>query len=117
VKIADSADDRRQVDDVRAVVDRLPRLDDVAQVARVDLARLAHPLGRLALVGHANLPLRVGDQAAHDGAADRPGAACYEDSRHASTGTRTRLKTSPAPVEFHGSTSSTSCGSRPSRSS
>ena len=60
--------------------DRLARLVEVAQVAAVDLAALAHPVGRRALVGDADLARGVAQQAAHDGRADRAGAAGDEDA-------------------------------------
>ena len=65
-----------------AAVDRPARLVDVAQVAGVDLAALAHPAGRLALVGDADLPVGVAEQAPHDRGADRAGAARDEHAAH-----------------------------------
>ena len=59
------------------------RLVEVAQVAGVDLAALAHPVRRLALVGDADLVVGVAQQAADDGRADRAGAAGDEDAVHA----------------------------------
>ena len=85
-KFAMPADDRGEVDDVRAAVGRRARLVEVAQVARVDLAALAHPLRRRALVGDADLPVGVAQQAADDGRADRAGAAGDEDAVHAGRG-------------------------------
>ena len=61
---------------------RLARLGEVAQVARVDLAALAHPVRRRALVGDAHLPVGVAQQPAHDRGADRAGAAGDEDAAH-----------------------------------
>jgi hypothetical protein len=58
VEVADPADDRREVDDVRAALRRLGRHADVAQVALDDLAGLAHPARRVALVADADLPVR-----------------------------------------------------------
>ena len=55
---------------------------EVAQVAGVDLAALAHPGRRLALVGHAHLEGRVGQQAPDHGCADRAGAARDEYAVH-----------------------------------
>jgi len=51
-------EDRGEVDHVRAAVRRPPRLVDVAQVTDMDLAALAHPLRRLALVADAVLVAR-----------------------------------------------------------
>ena len=65
-----------------AALHRLARLDEVAQVAGVDLAALAHPLRRLALVGDADLVVGVAQQAADDRRADRAGAAGDEDAVH-----------------------------------
>ena len=59
-----------------------PRLVELAQVARVHLAALAHPARRLALVGHADLEAGVGEQAADDGGADGAGTARDEDAGH-----------------------------------
>jgi hypothetical protein len=70
------------VDHVRAAADRAPRLVRVAQVADVDLARLAHPARRRALVGHADLPVRIAEQPPHDRGADRAGPAGDEDAAH-----------------------------------
>ncbi len=55
----------------------------VAQVAAVDLAALAHPHRRLALVGDADLEVGVAQQAPDDRGADRAGAAGDEDAAHA----------------------------------
>ena len=82
VEVRDPADDRGQMDHVRAAVDRAPRLRDVAQVADVDLAALAHPVGRRPLVGHADLPVRIAQQPPDDGGADRAGAAGDEHAPH-----------------------------------
>ena len=82
VEVGDPADDRRQVDHVRAAPRRLARLVEHAQVAGVDLAALAHPVGRRALVGDAHLEVGVAQQAAHDRRADRAGAAGDEDPVH-----------------------------------
>ena len=59
---------------------------EVAQVAGVDLAALAHPLRRRALVGDADLPVGIAQQPAHDGRADRAGASGDEDAVHAGAG-------------------------------
>ena len=67
---------------MRAAADRAPRLVDVAQVAGVDLAALAHPVRRRPLVGHADLPVRIAEQPPDDRAADRAGAAGDEDAAH-----------------------------------
>ena len=56
-----------------------------AQVAGVDLAAFAHPLGRGALVGDADLIGGVGQQVPHDGGADRAGPAGDEDPAHPPT--------------------------------
>ena len=50
VEVADAADDRGEVDHERAAVHRRARLLQLAQVAGVHLAALAHPLRRRALV-------------------------------------------------------------------
>ena len=55
----------------------------VAQVAAMDLAALAHPRRRVALVGDAHLEVGVAEQAPDDRGADRPGAAGDEDATHA----------------------------------
>jgi hypothetical protein len=78
----DPADDRGQVDDVRAAAHRLARLLELAQVALVDLAALAHPHRRLALIGDADLELGVTQQPPHDRGADRAGAAGDEHPAH-----------------------------------
>jgi hypothetical protein len=82
VEVRDPPDDRGEVDDVGAALHRLARLGVVAQVAGVDLAALAHPLRRLALIGYADLELRVAQQAPDDRGADRAGAACHQDPAH-----------------------------------
>src|SRR5215210_2100474 len=69
---------------------------EAAQIAGVDLAALAHPLRRRALVGDADLPVGVGDQAAHDSGADRAGAAGDEDAVHG----RLRLAAPWRPAPF-----------------
>ena len=68
---------------MRAALDAVARVAQVAQVGGVDLAPLAHPLRRLALVGHADLEARVAQQPPHDGGADRAGAPGDEDAVHA----------------------------------
>jgi hypothetical protein len=83
VEVGDAADDGRQVDDVRAALDRLARLVVVAQVARVDLAALAHPVRGRPLVGDADLEVGVAEQPPHDRRADRAGASGDEDAAHA----------------------------------
>ena len=55
---------------------------EVAQVAGVDLAALAHPLRRLTLVGYPHLVVGVAQQALDDRGADRAGAAGDEDPAH-----------------------------------
>ncbi len=65
----------------------------IAQVAGVDLAGLAHPAGRLALVGHAHLAVGVAHQPAHHGGADRAGAAGDEHAAHSALD-RARSRTS-----------------------
>ncbi len=65
-------------------------LVEVAQVAAVDLAALAHPLRRLALVGDADLEVGVAQQAPHDRRADRAGAAGHQHPAHASAATSSR---------------------------
>src|SRR5205085_2446032 len=80
VEVGDPADDGRQVDDVRAAGHRYGGLLERAQVAGVDLAALADPLGRLALVADADLEGGVAQQSAHHRRADRPGAAGDEDA-------------------------------------
>ena len=62
-----------------------PGLLGHAQVAGVDLAAFAHPLGRGALVGDADLVGGVGQQVPHDGGADRAGAAGDQDPAHPPT--------------------------------
>ena len=59
---------------------------EVAQVAAVDLAALADPLRRLALVADPDLERGVAQQAAHDRGADRAGTAGDEDPAHAGRG-------------------------------
>ena len=104
VEVRDAADDRGEVDDVRAAADRLARLGEVAQVAAVDLAALAHPLRGLALVGDADLERGIAEQAAHDGRADRAGAAGDEDAVHAGV-ERTRTRTTPSSRPLRASSS------------
>ena len=82
VEVADPADDRREVDHVGAASGRRGGLARIAQVAGVDLARLAHPGGRLELVRDPHLPLGVADQPPDDGGADGPGTARDEHSPH-----------------------------------
>ncbi len=55
---------------------------ELAQVAGVHLAALAHPLRRGALVGDAHLVGGVGEQAPDDRGADRAGAAGDEHAAH-----------------------------------
>ena len=86
VEVGDPAHDRGQVDHLRAACHRLSRLIEVAQVARVDLAALAHPLGRGPLVGHAHLEPGVSQQTAHDRRSDGAGAAGDEHPAHAGAG-------------------------------
>jgi hypothetical protein len=95
VEVADAADDRREVDDVRAALDRLARDAELAQVAAVDLAALAHPLRRLALVAHADVPLRIAQQAPHDRGADRACPTGDEDPTHAGERTPRRIRCTP----------------------
>src|SRR3954449_3378724 len=106
VEVRDPADDRGEVDDVRAALGRRPRLVQLAQVARVDLAALAHPLRRQPLVGDADLPGGVAQQAADDGRADRAGAAGDEHPPHARSAATSDAyaKTWAAPNAFQGST-------------
>ena len=54
-----------------------------AQVAAVDLAALAHPGRRGALVGDADLVVGVAEQAADDRRAQDAGAAGHEHTLHA----------------------------------
>ena len=68
---------------MRAAAHRLARLVEHAQVAAVDLAALAHPHRRLALVGDAHLEVGIAQQAPDDRGADRAGAAGDEDATHA----------------------------------
>jgi len=75
-----SGDDGGEVDDVRAALHRLACLGQGAQVAGVDLASLAYPVGRRAPVGDADLPVGIAQQAPHDGRADRAGAPGNEDA-------------------------------------
>src|SRR5262249_10874131 len=110
----DPADDRGQVDHVRAAPRGVPRLLQDAQVAGVDLAALAHPRGRRALVGDADLVVGIAQQPAHDGGADRAGSAGDQDTVHgARKATPAAIsfayaKTCPAPKQSHGSTISAS---------
>ena len=76
VEVGDPTHDRREVDHVRAPLRGGARLLVVAQVARVHLAALAHPLRREALVGDPHLEVRIGEQAPDHRGADRAGAAC-----------------------------------------
>ena len=102
VEVGDAADDRRQVDDVRAAAHRPAGLVERAQVARVDLAALAHPVGRRALVGHAHLEVRVAQQAAHDRRADRAGAPGDQDPAHpTATGWARRRRGTRPSVDSH----------------
>ena len=57
-------------------------LGEVAQVAGVDLAALAHPLRRRALVGHPDLPDGIAQQPPDDGRADRAGPSGDEHAVH-----------------------------------
>jgi hypothetical protein len=82
VEVADPADDRRQVDDVRAALDGPARLVEHPQVAAMDLAALAHPPRGLALVGDADLVGRVAQEPADDRGADGAGTAGDEDTLH-----------------------------------
>src|SRR5918998_1786240 len=83
MEVRDPADDRGEVDDVGAARRRLAGLAEVAQVAGVDLAALAHPLWRGALVGHPDLVVGVAQQTPNDRGADRAGAAGDEHAAHA----------------------------------
>src|SRR4051794_9550065 len=85
VEVADAADDRREVDDVVAARPRSARLLERPEIAGVHLARLAHPLRRLALVGDAHLEVRVTDQPAHHRGADGARAAGDENPLHVRT--------------------------------
>ncbi len=82
VEVGDTADDRRQMDHVRAAAQAPRARREVAQVTQVELAALAHPLRRLAMVGDPNLPVGVAQQAADDRRADRAGAAGDEHPSH-----------------------------------
>ena len=82
VEVRDPADDRGQVDDVRAAGHRHMSLFQPAQVAGVDLARLAHPVGRRSLIRYADLPVGIAHEPAHDCGADRAGATGYENPVH-----------------------------------
>jgi hypothetical protein len=82
VEVGDPADDRRKMDDVAAAARRLARLVELAQVARVHLAALAHPVRRRTLIADAHLPVGIAQQPAHDRRADRAGAAGDEHARH-----------------------------------
>ncbi len=68
---------------MRAARRRRARLLELAQVAGVDLAALAHPLRRRALVGDAHLVGGVGEQPPDDRGADRAGAAGDQHAAHA----------------------------------
>ena len=92
VEVGDPAHDRRQVDHVRAAGAGRPRLGHVEQVARVHLAGLAHPAGRLALVGHAHLPAGIAHQPAHHRGADRAGAAGHQHAAHWARPPRARAR-------------------------
>ena len=48
----------------------------------MDLAALAHPAGRVALVGDADLEVGVAEQPARDRGADRAGASRDEHAAH-----------------------------------
>ena len=84
VEVGDPADDRRQVDHVRAAADARARASSRSRRSPVWTSqRLAHPRGRLALVGHAHLPAPGRRSSrAHDGRADRAGAAGDEHAAH-----------------------------------
>ncbi len=86
VEVGDPADDRGEVDHVRAALRGPPRLRELAQVAGVDLAPLAHPLWRGPLVGDPHLVGGVGEQPANDRRADRAGASCDQYPAHVSRG-------------------------------
>ncbi len=60
---------------------RLAGLVELAQIAGVDLAGLAHPLRRLAEVRDAHREVRLAQQAPDYRGADRAGSARDEDSR------------------------------------
>ena len=68
---------------MRAARERLAGLGEHAQVAAVDLAALAHPGRRGALVGDADLVVGVAEQAADDRRAQDAGAAGHEHALHA----------------------------------
>ena len=82
VEVGDPADDRRQVDHVRAAVKRSASEVQLAQITSLDLAALAHPARRDAVIRDSDLEFRIGQQAPHDGRADRAGAARHEHARH-----------------------------------
>ena len=103
-------------------VSALRATSSVAQVAGVDLAALAHPVGRGAVVGDADLEVRVAQQPPDDGGADRAGAARDQNAGHQWRGVRcctggrgrraaasrrsaANTNTWPVPRLFHGSTS------------
>ncbi len=54
----------------------------VAQVAGMKLAALAHPVGRRAMVADADLPVLITQQPPDDRGADRSGAARHEHPAH-----------------------------------
>ena len=102
---------------MRAALRRRQRLLVDAQVAGVDLAALAHPLRRLALVGHPHLERRIAQQAPDDRGADRAGAAGHQDPLRTAArplpfvsmlSSDRYAKTCAAPKQFHGSTTSAS---------
>ena len=67
---------------MRAAAHGVARVGELAQVARVDLAALAHPVRRGPLVGDLDLEGRVAQQPADHGLADRAGAAGDENAVH-----------------------------------
>ena len=82
VEVRDAPDDRRAVNDMTAPRRRLARVAQVAQIGRVDLTALAHPLRRLALIGDPDLEARIGEQTPDDRRSDEAGAAGDQDAIH-----------------------------------
>ena len=87
VEVGDPADDRGQVDDVAAAVQRGAGDVELAQIALVQLAALAHPLRRPAVVGDPHLELWIAQQPPDDIVAPLVfGRDAVGDTKHGGTG-------------------------------
>ena len=112
VEVRDAADDRREVDHVRAARHRRARAWR-GRAGRRGAPRSSRTSSRAprrwSETRTVQSPSR--EQPPHHGRADRAGAACHEDAAHSAvTRSCTMPNTAPEPVTFHGSTTQRALG-------